>query len=240
MEYKDVSRVPFSSVMAIITGITWISLSEVISWAWAFLSHLISSTLLIYDSLFWFNWLMPCFIRWGSFVTTSLTCFPCFFFPPAPVGFFIGWFWIWFRVQPAETWLNAVSHISHQRLLCHLHILLQGKFVQERLWLRGGLGTFMHTACNFCLTILLLYCFFRRVTAWGKSWQRWRPSEISSADRWTLFRNTLMAVLTLCLKMSCRGIKVRPPVSFIEKILTTLSFDLKFRSRYLDNCSSQH
>lgn len=100
----------------------------------------------------------------------------------------------------------------------------------EMLWLRRSLasilylhtwgffvflvfvGALMYTAFNFCLTILLLYCFFRRVTAWERSWQRWRPSEISCVGRWTLFRNTLMAVLTLCLKMNCREIKVRPPV----------------------------
>lgn len=46
------------------------------------------------------------FIKLGYFVTTLLTYFLCFFT-------LIGRFWIWLRVQSAETWLHAVSHISH-------------------------------------------------------------------------------------------------------------------------------
>lgn len=167
-------------------------------------------------------------MRLGNF-DNIINLFPWFF--SSPVGFSIGRFWIWLRVQPAETRLHAVSHVSHQRLLRHLHILLQGEFSWKYLlWLRRSLASILHLhtwgclgfwclytythlqAVIFSLTSLLLYCFFRRVTAWGRSWQRWRPSEISCVGRWTHFRNTLTAVQTLCLKMSCRGIKVRPPV----------------------------
>lgn len=70
-------------------------------------------------------------------MTASLTCFFCFCFT--------GRFWIRLRVQPAQTWLHAVSHISHQRLLCHLHVLLQGTW-KWLLWPREIFctHTYMH------------------------------------------------------------------------------------------------
>lgn len=62
-------------------------------------------------------------------------------------------------------------------------------------------------------TTFLQCCFSRKVTAWERSWLRWRPLETSCAGRWTRCRNTLMAVQMLCQKMNCRGTKVRPPSS---------------------------
>lgn len=62
---------------------------------------------------------------------------------------------------------------------------------------------------NTSWATVLLYCFLRRATAWGRSWQRWRPSEIFCAGRWTHFRNTLTAAQMLCPRTSCRETKVR-------------------------------
>lgn len=35
--------------------------------------------------------------------------------------------WLWFRNQSPASWFHVVSHICSQCLICHIHILLQGK-----------------------------------------------------------------------------------------------------------------
>lgn len=71
-------------------------------------------------------------------------------------SFFTGRFWIWLRIQPAKTWLHAVSHVRHQRLLCHLHILFQGEFCWKcLLWLKRSLVLilYLHTWGRFLVFI---------------------------------------------------------------------------------------
>lgn len=95
-------------------------------------------------------------------------------------------------------------------------------------------------------TTFLPRCFSRKVTAWERSWLRWRPSETSCAGRWTRCRNTLMAVQMLCQKMNCRGTKVRPPFSFhsisvIEMVhaWTTSSFNCAIIENNCVKCVGQ-
>lgn len=82
-------------------------------------------------------------------------------------------------------------------------------------------------------TTLLSRYFSRKVTAWERSWPRWRPSETSCAGRWTRCRNTLTAVQMLCLKMNCRGTKVRPPLPWHSFLI-----DSNLEFWYLSDCWS--
>lgn len=88
-----------------------------------------------------------------------------------------------------------------------------GNFVSAHIleWLHRGLRK---CCINKRVTSVLLCRSFRRVTDWERSWRRWRPSETSCAGRRTHFRSTSMAVPTPCLRMSCRGIEVRPAHSY--------------------------
>lgn len=40
--------------------------------------------------------------------------------------------WLWFRNQSQASWFHVVSHLRSQCLVCHIHILLQGKNVINR------------------------------------------------------------------------------------------------------------
>lgn len=44
-----------------------------------------------------------------------------------------GWVWLWFRNQSQTSWFHVVSYISSQCLICHIHILLQGKKKRKKI-----------------------------------------------------------------------------------------------------------